>query len=644
MSTSTIQPQAESPFARRVSFNNLSPDYIDEDDLSTPYTKNNGQGVDIRFKEINYGSPGSGTSGPSLFKDFPKMYSGGGDNYTSSRKRYHLPDPPSKSILKNKLNPVQAQHNLEVGETDGINYHEDLNEIARSGTSAIYDSDDEEDDDEDRNDEQVEPGRRKSYVGMSDEELMALDPQYINTKSKVSDVGQFRFDSQKTYYLPSSRRTSANVISKATYPSSNENNYKSISLSVKHNDYDSTTASRTLLTVISGRKHTWNSLDWLLMIGNKQEPSFLNDGDYLVVTSFIPAKFISQQEKKKKRTADELLLAKCENLLNYITRELPVDLRVKITVEFITDQASEDSAISTKNKTGIKYMLAHIFRQYQPMLVIIGNKSTNLNFKYPLRMKRNSESKPSTVATGIPRSSLPSDLKRHSLPSPGTFQKRAKDDYMIKFSSYIIKYSTVPVIVVGNVTKFHQMPRNSSKSSGTSIYTSSNESIESYVRSPTEEKLTELDLDLKTEVNNLLNLDSVDKFQRILSSISDKSLSESNNYLEALKSRDSSSGGLKFDDSVIFNNKMHSIYNSQFQNRNNNQNNSDKMYKVKSMISYDEEEERKNDKLRNNKKEKSLNSINSTKSTKPDNASLGSGDEDKKPRKKSFWKKIGLKK
>lgn len=136
----------------------------------------------------------------------------------------------------------------------------------------------------------------------------------------------------------------------------------------------------------------------------------------------------------------------------------------------------------------------------------------------------------------------------------------------------------------------------------------------------------------------------MDKFQRILSSISDKSLSELNNYLEALKSRDLSSGGLKFDDSVIFNNKMHSIYNSQFQNRNNNQNNSDKMYKVKSMISYDEEEERKNDKLRNKKKEKSLNSINSTKSTKPDNASLGSGDEDKKPRKKSFWKKIGLKK
>mmetsp|Transcript_8600 Transcript_8600/g.8488 ORF Transcript_8600/g.8488 Transcript_8600/m.8488 type:complete len:643 (+) Transcript_8600:98-2026(+) len=642
MSTSTVQPQAQSPFARRVSFNNLSPDYIEEDALSGVYTRNSNQVGDIRFKEINYGSPPGGTPG-SLFKDFPKIY-GGGDNYTTTRKRYHLPDPPSKSILKNKLNPSQAQRNLEIGETAGINYHEDLNEIARSGTSAVYDSDEELDEDGNKYEEQVEPARRKSYVGMTDEELMALDPQYSTTKSKVSDVEQFRFDSQKTYYLPSSRRTSTNVISKATYPTSNENNYKSINLTVKHNDYDLTTASRTLLTVISGRKHTWNALDWLLMIGNKQEPSFLNDGDYLVVTSFIPAKFIKEQEKKKKHTADELLLAKCENLLNYITRELPVDLRVKVTVEFITDQSSEETSISTKNRTGIKYMLAHIYRQYQPMLVILGNKSTNLNFKYPLRMKRNSESKPSGVATGIPRSSLPSDLKRHSLPSPSAFQKRKIDDFMIKFSSYIIKYSTVPVIVVGNATKFHQIPRNSRKGSGVSIYTSSNESIESYGGTSTEEKVSELDLNLKAEVNNLLNLDSIDKFQLILSTISDKSLNELNSYLEALKSRDLSSSGLKFDDSVVFNSKMHSIYNSQLNNHNNHQNNGDKMYKVKSMISYDEEEEIKNDKIRNNKKDKSLNSINSTKSTKADNISLGSNEEDKKPRKKSFWKKIGLKK
>lgn len=640
MSTSTVQPQAQSPFARRVSFNNLSPDYIEEDALSGAYTKSSNQTGDIRFKEINYGSP----PGPgSLFKDFPKIYAGG-DNYTTTRKRYHLPDPPSKSILKNKLNPLQAQRNLEIGETAGINYHEDLNEIARSGTSAVYDSDEEIDEDGNKYEEQVEPARRKSYVGMTDEELMALDPQYSTTKSKVSNVEQFRFDSQKTYYLPSSRKTSTNVVSKATYPTSNENNYKSINLTVKHNDYDLTTANRTLLTVISGRKHTWNALDWLLMIGNKQEPSFLNDGDYLVVTSFIPAKFIKEQEKKKKHTADELLLAKCENLLNYITRELPVDLRVKITVEFITDQASDETSISTKNRTGIKYMLAHIYRQYQPMLVIIGNKSTNLNFKYPLRMKRNSESKPSGVTTGIPRSSLPSDLKRYSLPSPSAFQKKKVDDYMIKFSSYIIKYSTVPVIVVGNATKFHQLPRNSRKSSGVSIYTSSNESIESYGGTPTEERASDLDLNLKAEVNNLLNLDSIDKFQHILSIISDKSLNELNNYLEALKSRDLSSSGLKFDDSVVFNSKMHSIYNSQLNNHNNHQNNGEKMYKVKSMISYDEEEEIKNDKIRNNKKDRSLNSINSTKSAKVDNISLGSNEEDKKPRKKSFWKKIGLKK
>lgn len=635
MSTSTIHQQT--PFARRVSFNNLSPDYIDGEASSGNYSKCVPSN-DIHFKDVSYASRG-GTD--SYLRDLSRIYSGGAssENYTT-RKRYHLPDPPSKSILKNKLNPAQARINLENSESSGINYHGDLNDIANSGTSAIYDSDDELDDIA----KQEEPVRRKSYVGMSDEELMALDPQYSNTKSKVSNVDQFRFDSQKTYYLPASRRASTNMPTKAAYPTSNENNYKSINLTVKHMGYDDTPSSRTLLTVISGRKHTWNALDWLLLVGNKHEASFLNDGDYLVVTSFIPAKFIKQNEKKK-HTADEILLSKCENLLNYITSELPADLRVKITVEFITDKESEDNSSSAKNKTGNKYMLAHIYKQYQPMLIIIGNKSTNLNFKYPLRMKRNSESKPSTVHTGIPHASLPNDLKRNSLPSNGLSKQLTVEEYMIKFSSYIIKYSTIPVIVVGNSTIYHQAPNNPRKNSNTSTCTSSNESIESYIRSPTDEKPSDLDINMRTEVHNLLKIDSMDKFHRSLAMISDKSLDELNNYLDTLKSRDLSSNGLRFDDSVIFNSKMHSIYNSQCNSQANNQQNHDKMYKVKSMISYDEEEEKKNEKLRNSRKDKPSISISSAKSSiKSDNASIGSSDDDKKPKKKSFWRKIGLKK
>lgn len=653
MSTTTIPPQTG--FSRRVSFNNLNPDYIDGElagagfggsfggSYGGSYGGNDNGGSGVKFHNVNNGYGGG------LMNDISKLYGGSGygeygSQYTT-RKKHRLPDAPAKSILKNKLTPGQAMHNMESGGTLGINYHGDLNEMAREGELAVYDS---SDDDETQG--PMGPMRRKSYSGMSDEELMALDPQYSTTKSKVSNMEQFRFDSQKTYYLPSRKAsTNPNYPQRPMYPTSNENNYKSINLTVKHQDYDQAALGRTLLTVISGRKHTWNALDWMLLTGNRLDTPFVGDGDYLVVTSFISSKFFKESDKKK-HSVDDQLVNKCENLLNYIATQLPQELKVKITVEFISDVAADNES-QPKPKSGYKYMLSHIYRQYHPTLIVIGNKSTNLNFKYPLRMKRNSDGRSTSISSNLSRNSIPNEFKRNSVtPVPSSYQRRGPDEYMIKFSSYIIKYSSVPVILVGNSTKFHQAPKNASrKSSSVSIYTSSDESIASDPKSYMGERLSEGDINLRSDVNSLLYSDAPDRFLLMLMQVSDKSLIELNTFLEALKKRDLNTSLLKFDDSVVFNNKMQSIYNSQIQNQNNNQlHPKDKIYKVKSMISYDEDEERKNEKIRSDKKVEKVKSSSSAKSTSPsiksENESTNTTNDNTVKKKKSIWKKLGLKK
>ena len=77
-------------------------------------------------------------------------------------------------------------------------------------------------------------------------------------------------------------------------------------------------------------------------------------------------------------------------------------------------------------------MIDHLFKQYQPNLIIIGNKSSNLNFKYPVKMN-----------------------KLNNL-------------YLIKLSSYIVKYSTIPVILVGLLIGINDDNSNSSASNSVS--------------------------------------------------------------------------------------------------------------------------------------------------------------------------------
>lgn len=644
----TLSPQ--SPFKRRVSFNNLKPDYIDQDILpnSTPVLVGGGQN-DVRFRSPNYNS--------GLFGQFLKMGNEELSLGRSSRlksageflgnKRPKLPDAPSKSILKNKLTPEQVEKNEEAGKEEGTIYHEDA-------SAAV-----EFDDDVGSPLPRPETRTRRSYSEMTNEELMALDPQFENTRSKVSNLNDFNFNCQGTFHFSenSSRMQSPTVTysNKIPYPSSNEDNYKAVSVTIKHEEYDETWDKRTLLTIISGKRHTWNSIDWILLTNNKSEPSFLVDGDHIVVASLLSAKALRSVEKKQHYERE--LFRKCERLIDYIAQGLlDKNLKVKITVELINGNAAPNMPNAAKQKSGYKYILPHVFKQFQPNIVILGNKSTNLNFRYSTRLGRSVDARSDVLdLKNWPSNGI--DKKRHSFSANGLFEQKNNDDHTIKLSSYIIKYATVPVILVGNVTVFHQKTPNSRKGSAYSI--SSMNSINSDGKSSSEgtdsaeERKYHVASKLDLKLKELSHSDSKLRFANMIGTISDKASDEAGAYLDTLKSRELSHSNLKFDESVVFNNKVHSMYLSQV-NSNQNGGSSREMYKVKSLVSFDDDDDDNNEKKR---KEKSRTRRNdgrdqsrSSKTRRPSNVSSksskhsDSSSQDQKPKKKSFWSKIGLKK
>lgn len=533
-------------FTRRVSFNNLQPQKDDDLNLKPIYNLTSVSSSAPIAQPIKFNN---NIFDPSYITGEKKPVF---NSNISRRKRLKLPDPPSKSILKNKLSPEQISTNLTT-----IQYHDD--QIVKDICFT--------DDNIEITTGKPAPQRRKSYAGMTDEELLALDPQYNTTRSKTSSIDQFKFDSQKTYYLSTPKKTTTSAPKpNTTYPTSNVNNYKSINLTVKHNNLDQIKYSRTLLTIISGRRHTWNSIDWLFSINQtiNESSSFLQDGDYLIITALIPRKFTQSYNSKK---LDEYLYKKCENLLNYFLSNqnllLVNDLKIKLTIEFVLDN-SDDA-----HKTGYKYMINNLCNQYQPNLLIIGTKSSNFNFKYPIQFE----------------------------------QAKNKNAYLIRLSSYIIKYSPVPVILVGQGTKYHNFAelekrrrsstlrfegdpiRGRDRSNSSSM--SSTNSLDSVELVEGKEELASVTSNIMEKVENFFESDSNDRFANLISLISDNSINNARNYFIAIKSKNDS---LKIDP------KIHSIYRSQNQvqynglnaSKTNSRDSEQKAYRIKSLLGSEE--------------------------------------------------------
>lgn len=525
-------------YNQSVSFNNIHEVPITPQDE----TRN------IDFKDINFGY------GTSLINDISNYYS----NYTTDRKRKLLVQGiPTKLILKNKLSPQQLQYNIENSKCLGKNYHENLDDIIQN-----YASDQAADVPDSTFGNKLKNAngtnlaakklRRKSYSEMTDEELMALDPQFQTTKLKID---QFKFDSKKTFYLPERKLVFVPKNELKLRPSLN---YKSVNLTHKHENFK---LNRTLLTIINGKSHSWNSLFWLL------ESDFLNDGDYLIISSLLPTSLSEHSN---------LLLEKCHNIIDSFVSHLKPNLRLKITVDLVINEPVQ--LITTKrDKDALNYktFINNLYHQYTPNLVIFGNKTANVNFKYPIKLKD------------------------------------ANNKFLVKLSSYLLKYSTIPVIEVNTLLKTKSSLRKPSVVSLNSI--SSNSSISS-----SDDSFDEI------------AYNDPSKFSKMIGAVSDKSLNEAREYLNLVQQEETNANVPQF--KVSFNNdvqfeKVSSIYNSQLSKLNSG---NSEMYKVRSLL--------------NN----SSDSLSETKLAKSDQGvslkkiKSGLKKEEPKPekKKKSVWKKI----
>ncbi|KAI5969014.1 hypothetical protein CANMA_002010 [Candida margitis] len=727
-------------YSRRVSFNNLNPvddgDFLYNRPIYNQVTNNNNNSNNKQYS--SYSGPsatanslGSDATSPVAapaqlsstynnenyrygtsptrqssfpFSSLPKVpnfdvisQSPGSAHFYSQqqqrKRRLKLPNPPEKSILKNKVSQQQLDYNYKFGgniEDATINYHQEEEEEAQAQPDAQEDEEEQEDEGHraraaearDAKDSDQPPQRRKSYAGMTDEELLALDPQF-NMKPKTSNFDAFKFDNQKIYYTD--RRSSTSGVSalgklqaqQQQYPSSNENNYRSIALTVQHDDYDQIELRRTLLTTISGRKHSWNSLDWLLRIGDtvSNEQSILHDGDYLIVASFISQKFVKEyNSKRRKQSFDDYLKAKCQNLLDYFKLSLAqLDLCIKMTVEFVIENGLETSE-QHGNEYGSKFMLTKLVKQYHPNIFIVGIKSSNLNFKY--KIKKNSER-----------------------------------SYLVKYSSFIVKHAGIPVVLVsssskGTMTDQKRQGRQSQSQSQSqeqqqeqskspvpritfsddlvavgSNSSSSIESVESFAPQTTStppDEQSDNNEGIISDPSILYN--SIDKYHTWISAISDKSFTDSINYLRAVNTKD---------DSLKIDGKIHQIYKSQSYGHpssslhatstNGSSTTSrhssiasdgsgsgagggsgsgsaagDNVYRVKSLISIEDDEEAKKRKEMRRKRRASGSAASGgangsggsssgfLSSMKSNDSGGSSGNETKG--KKSFWRKIGFKK
>lgn len=531
-----------SDYSRIVSFNNVS---------NEPYESH----PTINFNDINFGY------GPSVINDISEYYDKGTLNsrdYSLKRRKLSAQSGsgPRKLILKNKLSNQQLEYNLNHG-GETINYHENLDDLINNYNDKSYSLYGEKL----KNSIESKP-RRKSYSDMTYEELNELDPQYQNTKSKID---QFKFDSQKTYYLP--QRKSVTVPKIEVAKSKPNLNYKSINLNYKHEKFK---LNRTLLVFIDGRKHTWHSLYYLI------NSDFLQDNDNVVISSLLPSTEISAQ----------LIMDRCERLIKWFLSLMKRQLILRVTVDYV---------ISEEKHLDYKKFIKNVFGQYNPNLLLFSNKSANLNFKYPMKISKQTQNK-----------------------------------YLIKFSSYLIKYSSIPVILVNGQRKDRKSSIQSIQSEQSSI--SSNE------RNGNEDNDTSSDPSSCPKPGMELDLTNVNPntFVDLITKVSDRSLEDSREYLKIMGEEPTPAvkpGSVTFN-KVSFKSpkmaKVDSIYNS---NLSKIKSNNEEMFKVKSLL--------ESDNVSVNKSLKSESSGNSGGlTTKMIKKSLKREEPKKPEKKKSFWKKV----
>ncbi|CDK28737.1 unnamed protein product [Kuraishia capsulata CBS 1993] len=307
-----------------------------------------------------------------------------------------LPEAPAKSILK-KERPFESGRSL----SDGSVLLSNTFGVASFGSK-------------------FDTGRKKSIVEMTDAELLAMDAQFSKTSLNVED---FNFENQPSYfggYSSNKKGSNTNWKNKFDavlrgYPTRPTISHGSCCITVKHRDFPVLVSNpevevhqrrpslskssdqaaylkklgrletldfynRTLLILISGRKHTWNSIDYTLS-------NLVKDGDRVVIGSYaniqevegahpqVSAAYNEPNDGNEKDdfyershnysiTYDEIHKS-AQNIMNYALEYIDSkDLkeRLVITVDLINCTSSKD-------------VFKDCFKLYDPQLVICGIKN-----------------------------------------------------------------------------------------------------------------------------------------------------------------------------------------------------------------------------------------------------------------------------
>lgn len=445
--------------------------------------------------------------------------------------------------------------------------------------------------------------RYHSTDGVTDEELLAMDPQFQSTSSK-HDLTKFRFDfaGRPGYCAPAPLKAPATLVkprrrlSMSPYASSNENNYRLVSFLAQHQDY-SNMFGRTILITISGRRHSWNALDWILDGPN----SILRDGDYLVVASLVLRQV---WQKKGPKAATALIHKKGEAILNYIMHHKGLEAaqcKVKLSVEIAVEPEPPvvglpfvTSPQEKKPAAGGKYLLRQLFSQYLPSILVLGTKLLSLNFRYTRTIKNS-----------------PRDL------------------FLLKFSLYAAKYLPVPVVFVGSQTKYgrpRQPPRQPPVISFQPFLDNANYRNSVALISSSESDSSSRDTpcgDIQKEIDACLDSTSSLRFSDMLALVTDKLRAES---MELVALRTRLRDSVSFDDGNLFRNRL--------------QMTNDGIYRVRSLLPSPDLKD-----TTFSKKGKRLLSMSSTGAVSARSVSLEPATQkaDSK-RKRSIWRALGFKK
>lgn len=375
------RPSMSTAYTRRVSFDSLNPSIQVEPDepihIPPQYSSRAKTTSSKRTLDLNFGYEPS-SKHQDLYKVFDSFQEINNKGYksnlsTTRRKIPKLPPPPNKSILKRSVDDVQDQ---------GAAIPKSFNENDQQNSFAS-----------------VLPSqqRKKSLVEMTAEELLAMDAQF---RTGVN-LDEFKFDGDN--YLPFHNLSSIDskkpknglpnidklvgnivTVNNRKLLKTNSINFNSYTVSFRHRlmtkfidqtyesfetdeeedeeeDDERPESLRELIVYISGRRHTWDSINWVLK-------NFLVDGDHLVIISQLPPENNSNVDYKDELIDCDFIKSKADALSSYIFKAIELlnkqDLKISITIEFIKDSS-------------VKNLIKNSINLYNPNFFIISSLISN---------------------------------------------------------------------------------------------------------------------------------------------------------------------------------------------------------------------------------------------------------------------------